>query len=266
VSFMGGILPLAGKQILITRGQNQAADFAAKIKSLGGIPHIVPLIAFQHVHDSREEEFLRKLETFDWVIFTSKNGVDFFFQILSERDVNPQKRIAAKFAVVGAKTEQALKKHGFQADFIPDQYTADEFVRCIQNGRFRAERALIPKGNLSKESIARALRSSGASAEEWVVYATIFPKESEEKLVSLLNQDILDVACFTSPSTVRHFMKVVDKHQLKQHLSRLIFASIGPVTCKELKKYCLPVHISPKEYTIDALIEEICVFYQKEEI
>ncbi|MBE3569130.1 MAG: uroporphyrinogen-III synthase, partial [Bacillales bacterium] len=221
--------------------------------------------AFQHARDPREEEFLRRLETFDWVIFTSKNGVDFFFQTLAERAVNPQKKILAKFAVVGAKTEQALKKHGFQADFIPDQYTADEFVRCIQNGRFRAERALLPKGNLAKESIARALRAKGASAEEWVVYDTIFPKESEEKLVSLLNHDILDVACFTSPSTVRHFMKVVDKHQLKQHLSRLFFASIGPVTSKELKDYSLPVHICPKEYTMDALILEICAFYKKEE-
>lgn len=262
---MGGSLPLARKQILITRGQKQAAGFAAEIEQLGGTPHVVPLIAFQPVHDQREEEFLRRLEMFDWVIFTSKNGVDFFFQILSERDVNPQKSLLAKFAVVGAKTEQALNKHGFHADFVPDRYTADEFVRCIQNGRFRAERALIPKGNLSKESIARALRSTGASAEEWIVYETIFPKESEEKLVSLLNHDILDVACFTSPSTVRHFMRVVEEHQLKRHLTRILFASIGPVTSKELRQYRLPVHICPGEYTMDALLAEICAFYQKEE-
>jgi uroporphyrinogen-III synthase len=262
---MGATLSLDGKQILITRGQKQAAGFAAEIEKLGGIPHTVPLIAFEPVYDRREEKFLRELETFDWVIFTSKNGVDFFFQMLEERSIDPQKRIFAKFAVVGRKTEQALKKHGFRADFIPDQYTADEFVQCIQNRRFRAERALIPKGNLSKDSIAKALRLNGASAEEWVVYQTVFPKESEEKLVSLLKQDILDVATFTSPSTVRHFMKAVKQHQLKQHLSRLYFASIGPVTGRELKKFRLPVHICPREYTIDAMLEQICKFYQKEE-
>lgn len=88
---MGGSLPLAGKQILITRGQKQAAGFAAEIEQLGGIPHVVPLIAFQPVHDQREEEFLRMLEMFDWVIFTSKNGVDFFFKFCRKEPLTRKK-------------------------------------------------------------------------------------------------------------------------------------------------------------------------------
>ncbi|WP_203361592.1 uroporphyrinogen-III synthase [Bacillus sp. REN10] len=254
-------LPLGNKRILVTRPRGQAAPFIDKIKAAGGIAYAVPLIAFRAVQAPNEAIVVSKLYTYDWIVLTSKNGVDFFFQQLEKMGVD-RKRISARFVAIGTKTAAVLQEYGFQADYIPEKFSADQLAKEIELGLFQAQNVLIPKGNLARTTIAEALRKQGAQVEEWIVYETFFPKEEKSRLLQLLQSERLDVITFTSPSAVRHFMNAIEEANLS--LSAVI-ACIGPVTEAVVKKFGLSVSICPEEYTIEALIEEMAQYFRKEE-
>lgn len=252
--------PLKGKHILITRPRGQAASFIDKIEAAGGIAHAVPLIAFRPAYDKREAAIVDQLNTYEWIILTSKNGVRFFFQRLEHLDIRG--RLTAKFAAIGTKTAEALKEYGFQAQYVPQKFSADHFAKEIEAGCFRAGKALIPKGNLARKKIAATLRQQGAIVDEWIVYETIFPEEEKRRLIRLLQEKPIDVITFTSPSAVQHFAAAVAEAGIRP--SALI-ACIGPVTKKSAKKHGLSVAICPEEYTIDALAAKINHYYREEE-
>ncbi|PAQ16691.1 uroporphyrinogen III synthase [Bacillaceae bacterium SAOS 7] len=258
---MSTLQPLHNKHILVTRPRGQAAPFIDKIKAAGGIAYAVPLIAFQAIQASNESVVVNKLCTYDWIILTSKNGVDFFFQRLEEMGVD-RTRISARFAAIGTKTAAVLQEYGFTADYIPEKFSADQLAKEIELGLFQAQNVLIPKGNLARTTIAEALRKQGVHVDEWIVYETFFPKEEKRRLVQLLQNERLDVITFTSPSAVRHFIDVIEEVDFS--LSAVI-ACIGPVTEAAVKKFGLSVSICPQEYTIEALITEMAQYFRKEE-
>ncbi|WP_338750451.1 uroporphyrinogen-III synthase [Bacillus sp. FJAT-52991] len=253
--------PLGNKHILVTRPKGQAAPFIDKIKAAGGIAYAVPLIAFRPVHATGEAGVVKQLCTYDWIILTSKNGVDFFFQRLKELGVD-RTQIPARFAAIGTKTAAVLQEYGVKADYIPEKFSADQLAKEIELGLFQAQKVLIPKGNLARTTIAEALRKKGVQTDEWIVYETFFPVEEKSRLVDLLQKNQMDVITFTSPSAVRHFMDAVKEADIS--LSAVI-ACIGPVTEAAVKKFALPVSICPEEYTIEALITEMAQYFRKEE-
>ncbi|HZG70957.1 MAG TPA: uroporphyrinogen-III synthase [Chondromyces sp.] len=234
-----------------------------KIKELGGIPHSVPLIGFRNFMDSKEDVYLSQIFTYDWLIFTSKNGVDFFFQKLKENRVDYH-ALNARIAVIGTKTNAALEKYGFRAQFIPDGFSAEHFAEHAVKNSFQANRVLIAKGNLARDLIARMLRGIGIEVDEWIVYETYLPKGESLRLVNVLKKETIDVVALTSPSTVRHFIQSVGRHEFSQLKPKPVIACIGPVTKKEAERFGLDVAICPEEYTTDALIEEICRYYKEE--
>ncbi|KMY54928.1 hypothetical protein AC623_14100 [Bacillus sp. FJAT-27231] len=255
--------PLLGKHVLVTRPRGQADSFIDKIKAAGGIVHFVPLIAFRSFLDKREKERLQQLSTYDWIILTSKNGVDFFFQRLEEKGIE-WKSLQARFAAIGTKTAAVLKSYGFQAEYIPEKFSADQFAEEINSDRFEANKVLIPKGTLARTTIADALREKGAAADEWVVYETYFPEEEKQHLIDLLKTEKTDVLTFTSPSAIRHFMESIQEagiHELKQS----VIACIGPVTKKEADRFGLHTMVCPDTYTSESLAEEIIRYFRKEE-
>ncbi|MEK4028636.1 uroporphyrinogen-III synthase [Pseudobacillus sp. FSL P4-0506] len=255
--------PLAGKHVLVTRPRGQAASFIDKIETAGGIVHFVPLIAFQSFSDDREEEWLQQLSTYDWIILTSKNGVDFFFQQLKNRNID-RTVIRGRFAAIGTKTAAVLQNYGFHAEYIPEKFSADQFVEEITGGRFEAKKVLIPKGNLARTAIADALREKGMTADEWIVYETYFPEEANQQLIDLLVTNKADILTFTSPSAVRHFMKAI-KEVGMHTLEHSVVACIGPVTKKEADRFGLHTQICPEVYTSESLAEAIARYFRKEE-
>lgn len=255
--------PLSGKHVLVTRPRGQAASFIDKIETEGGIVHFVPLIAFRPFSDGREEEWLEQLSTYDWIILTSKNGVDFFFQQLKTRNID-RAAIQGRFAAIGTKTAAVLKSYGFHADYIPEKFSADQFAEEINRGCFEAKKVLIPKGNLARTTIADALREKGLIADEWIIYETYFPEEEKQHLINLLAMNKTDVVTFTSPSAVRHFMKATEKVGMHT-LEHSIVACIGPVTKKEADRFGLNTQICPDVYTSESLAEAITRYFRKEE-
>jgi uroporphyrinogen-III synthase len=250
-------LPLLEKKVLVPRGEKQAKTFSQLVSMYGGIPVEIPLIAFRPTEDHQQlQDAFNKLDTYDWIIFTSNVTVETFFSFIKKEDM----RKFPKVAVIGKKTAEVLKEMGVQPDFVPSAYVAESFVDEFTPYIQRGTSVLLPKGNLAREYIALKLAEHGAIVDEAVIYETYLPDESRSKLVHMLEAKQLDILLFTSPSTVDHFMNIVREHGLEQNINDCIIGCIGPVTEKKLVEYGLPVHASPREYTVKAMINSTIAY------
>jgi uroporphyrinogen-III synthase len=261
--------PLKGYRVLVTRGKKQAAKFMNLIAANGGVPHAIPLIDFIPVANAGHvEKQLNSLEEYDWLIFTSQNGVEFFFALLQQVK-KPVKM--PKIAVIGNKTKEALAAKGYAPDFIPDQFVAEAFAAQFLGHLAEDDKVLIVKGNLARSVIADEINQFGAYCEEFIAYDTIFPETSERVLIELLQNGSVDIITFTSSSTVQHFMEAVRRLGMQKEAGKKIVVCIGPITRKTAEDYGLEVAVCPdEEYTTHAMIESLIHYLQdkneKEEI
>lgn len=253
-------LGLKDKKVLVPRGAGQAKSFSQLVEKYGGISIEIPLIAFRPVELTEQlQRTMNVIDTYDWIIFTSNVTVDTFFSFYK----NKEHKSFPKIAVIGKKTEEVLLEKGYEAVFVPSAYVTevfvDEFLPTIQSG----SKVLIPKGNLAREYISTSLSNHGVLVDEIVIYETYMPDDSTDKLAQMLAADQLDILMFTSPSTVNHFMSVVEEYKLERHIERCVISCIGPVTEKTLHNFGLPVHVSPEEYTVKEMIESTIQFLEK---
>ncbi|KON91193.1 uroporphyrinogen-III synthase [Rossellomorea marisflavi] len=259
---MSGGKPLDGVKVLITRGQSGASETASRIQAEGGIPVVVPLLKFEARIDPSEKEWGGSLHTYDWILFTSKNGVHFFLEAMDRMGVSLS-TLGVRCAAVGEKTANYCEKRGIPIDFIPTEYTGDafasEFIQAI-NGNAKV---LVPKGNLARNVISEELNRSGMTCHEWIVYETVLPEESGDILKHVLERKEADIITFTSSSTVHHFMKVVKSHSLGHFIEGVPMACIGPITKETAEQYGLHVKISPKVYTVNEMVEAIKTYIQQ---
>ncbi|HEY4554568.1 MAG TPA: uroporphyrinogen-III synthase [Bacillaceae bacterium] len=254
--------PLKGKHILITRGGEQGVQFCSWVANAGGVPHMVQLIDFRPHEDPNAQMYMKSIKEYEWIIFTSKNGVNYFFQHMREH-MNEFARVLPdiRFAAVGEKTRAELEKRNVQSHFMPNIYTAEDFAREFFEKGLTGERVLIPKGNLAGKTIAESFRSRNLRADEWIVYDTFYPSEDEGMLITLLQEDRLDMAVFASPSAFQHYQSVVDRNGLLGHSQKLYYASIGTVTKKKMEKAGYQVDVCPDTFTMDEMFAEIRRFY-----
>lgn len=256
------MLPLQDYRILITRGKEQAKRFKASIEQYGGIPIIVPLLDFQLPTNMLEiEKAFRHISNYDWLIITSQNGVQFFFELVERYGIAAS---LPKIAVIGKKTEKTLMGYGFKADFIPHEFVAENFVEEFMPLLDEKSRVLLAKGNLARTIIAEGINRAGASCDEVIIYETILPQESVQKLVHVLKSQEVNVIMFTSSSTIHHFMQIVEQYQLHPFLESLIIACIGPITKETALRYHLQVDICPNEYTTEAMLQELISYVQQD--
>lgn len=251
-------IPLAGKKVLVPRGEMQAKSFSRLVEKYGGIPVEIPLIAFRPVTDNGLlENCLEALDTYEWLVFTSNTAVDTFFSLIKGDMVLP------KIAVIGKKTKEVLQERGLHVEFVPSAFVAEVFVEEFAAYINPGMRVLIPKGNLARDYIAEILTEAGARVDEVVIYENYLPEESRCKLVAMLQEKQLDILLFTSSSTVDHFMSVVSEYRLDKLLDGCTIGCIGPVTEKKLREHGLPVHASPKEYTVAEMIKSTIDYLEK---
>lgn len=251
-------LPLKDYRILITRGKEQANLFKASIEQYGGIPIIVPLLDFQLPTNMAEVRAgIRQLSNYDWLILTSQNGVRFFFELVERYGIADS---LPKIAVIGTKTEKTLLEYGYKADFIPHQFVAESFVEEFMPLVDAGSHVLFAKGNLARTIIADEMNKAGVNCDEIIIYETVLPQESVQKLVYVIQAREVDVIMFTSPSTIHHFMQIVEQYELHPLLESLIIACIGPITKETALQYQLKVDICPSEYTTEAMLQELITY------
>lgn len=249
-------MTLQGKKILVTRAKAQASALSLKIEKYGGIPIVIPLITCEAIDDKTAiESVIKSIHTYQWIVFTSKNGIDYFMAELQRmKAILPP---TCNIAVVGKKTKEVLETYGYSSNVIPDEFVAESLAEKLKATVKSNDRILIPKGNLARNVIADTLRSNSIHVTELDVYNTIIEKSSNNKLYLAIKNNELDVVTFTSSSTVNNFVRLLEGTDWRNYLKNIMFASIGPITSQTMKENNIPIHIEAKEYTIQGMLNAI---------
>lgn len=256
--------PLAGKTVLVTRAKEQAQALSALIRREGGTAIEVPLLAFRpSIQSKRVDQSIQDIATYQWLIFTSANGVHFFmerYKMLHQSQVMPPVSIA----VVGKKTEAALCRYQLKADLLPADYVAEELIAALEGKINIGDHILLARGNLGRSVLHDELARMGAHVNDVTVYETVCPKSAKSDLQRVLQaQTRIDYVTFTSSSTVCHYVDLLKQLRLEAQMQPKI-ACIGPIAAKTARDCGLNVDIIPPTYTIEGLVEQL-IHDKKEE-
>lgn len=204
---------------------------SAAVRKESGIPMEIPLLRMDGVSQEKLQSVAKQLHVYDWIIFTSKNGVRFFLEAIHQK-LPP----AVKIAAVGIKTAQELEARGYQVHFVPTAFVAETFAMEFVQTLNGTERILFPKGNLARDVISVKLREAHILVEELVVYETKLNDEKKEDLIAALQSNQIDVITFTSPSTVDSFVKLLEGTNWREWIKKCTIACIGYNNRKRGKK------------------------------
>ncbi|MFH1078696.1 MAG: uroporphyrinogen-III C-methyltransferase [Pseudomonadota bacterium] len=245
--------PLFGKGVVITRPDAQAADMQELLRQQGARTIAFPTIRIVEPESWQAlDEALKHLESYHWIIFTSANGVRFFFRRLQEtgRDLRDLKGI--RICTIGPATASTLEIMGIRVDLVPDSYVSEGVIKAFEKHNLNSRKILLPRAETARDVIPEGLAGLGAAVDVVTVYRTVASGQKKEKLESLIAAGKVDVITFTSPSTVTHFMDIMEKDFKLPPQVRT--ACIGPVTAAAMKKAGLPVDIMREEFTIPGLV------------
>jgi uroporphyrinogen III methyltransferase/synthase len=256
------VKPLFGKRIVTTRPREQAMELVELLENLGASVTEAPTIRIVPPDDFGPlDEAAAQAGTYDWIVFTSINGVDYFMQrlLLGSGDVRSLKN--ARLCAIGPGTAERLTRFGIKVDLMPPEYRLEAVVDVLrQSGELAGKRFLLPRADIARELLAEELRKSGAEVTEVTAYRTI-PVESEREgepdVYRLLLDKQVDLVTFTSASTVRNFVRLFGRDQVADLLGSVTVASIGPVTAEAAEQCGIRTTIMPAHHTIPGLVEAI---------
>ncbi len=259
-----GKRPLKGKSIVITRAEEQAGSFSKKLRSLGARVIEFPTIKFAPPEEWNEvDRAISNLSHYDWLIFTSVNGVRFFFARLEEKSLDFSLLQGISIAAIGPATAKEIEKKGLEVSFIPENYVAESIVEGFKKYELSGKKALLPRAEKARELIPQKLREEGMEVDVVVVYRTLPERKNASEIATMIKNNEVDLITFTSSSTVRNFVEVLkEKLDLGTPFSQVKIACIGPVTAKTARELGLKVDILAEEFTIDGLIKSILNFYE----
>jgi len=250
--------PLFGQRVLVTRTRQQASALSSRLRALGAEPVELPTIEIGPPLDwAPLDQAIAALPSpgFDWIVFTSVNGVDAFFERLTWAGRDARALAGARLAAIGPATAASLALHGLRADRVPTEYIAEAVAASL--GDVAGSRVLLPRADIARAALAGVLRDGGATVVEVDAYRTLQPQVDAGQLAPLLAS--ITLATFTSSSTVRNLAamaRAADLH-LPDVLAAATIACIGPITAATARDEGLPVHVVAQDYTIDGLIDAI---------
>ncbi len=260
--------PLHDRTIVITRALAQAAPFVATLESYGARVISCPTIEIVEPESyAALDDAVENLYGYDWLIFTSANGVDFFLRRLQTlgRDVSDLDEL--RVCAIGVATADRLRDASIHVDVVPEEFKAEGVFSALENfvgGReaLHGQNFLIPRAAQARDYLPRALEAEGARADVVPVYRTVAPQDTEKRRVeALLAGGGVDCITFTSSSTVRNFAELFDTTDLSSLLAGIQVACIGDITASTAAEYGLQTDIQPDEFTTDALARAIAEFY-----
>jgi uroporphyrinogen III methyltransferase / synthase len=241
-------------RVVITRAREQAADLAAKLEALGAEVIEFPTIEIRPAADYGPlDEALARIASYDWLIFTSANGVRFFLERLALAGLNID-AAQARICAIGPATRLAAENAGFRVDLMPNEYVAESLVQAFEGIDLRGRRFLLPRAAIARDVVPTHLRRQGARVEVVEAYRTAIPEGAHQLARDLFAASRRpDWITFTSSSTVTNFVEAAGAEALEG----VRVASIGPVTTATAKKLGIAVTVEAKTYTIQGLVEAI---------
>lgn len=241
---------LAGLRVVVTRAEGQADVFVERLQALGADVIPFPTIAIAPPADTAPlDRAIAQLASYDWVIFTSVNGVDHFWRRAGAIDANLSVIANCSVAAIGPATAGALRERGVSPDLVPEEFVAEAVLDALPG--VRGLRILLPRADIARRVLHEQLVARGAHVDEVVAYRTVPFRPLPEAFTHL--RAGADVLTFTSPSTVRNFVRLLGRGLDDLLIDGTLVACIGPVTAQAAAELALPVHVVADEYTIEGL-------------
>jgi uroporphyrinogen III methyltransferase/synthase len=257
-------LPLFGKRILVTRSREQASDLSERLRELGGIPLEFPTIEVIPPEKWDDVDHCSsRIMTYDWIIFTSVNGVKFFLDRFFALGLDVRDLKGPRICAIGPRTAEALQALKLKVDFIPSEYRAECIFEGLKRESLNGKKILIPRARVARDVLPEELRKAGALVDIVETYRTVRPEGQVENIHDLLTKKAVAALTFTSSSTVSHFVEMMGTKDAKELTSGAAVASIGPITAERARSLGIETTIMPREYTIPALVEALVEYFRE---
>ena len=244
--------PLSGKRIVVTRPREQAAVLCQKLAAAGATPIRFPTIRIAPMADTGPlDAAIARLDGYDWVIFTSVNGVAYFWERLAAA-AHGAVPAGTRVAASGPATARALNEKGCRPDFVPEEFVAERIAEGL--GNVSGKWLLLPRAQSARKALADLLVAAGATVDEIPTYRTLAESPNAKAIAAL--EAGVDVLTFTSSSTARYFAAILGERAAPIARGALI-ACIGPITAQTVRDLGFEVGLVAREYTTDGLIEAL---------
>lgn len=238
-------LPLSGMNICVTRSKDQSESLSAKLRKLGAEITEINSIVIEAKNDSLDS-CVNKLEKYDYIVFTSVNGVKSFFSYLNDNAIDIRK-IKGIFTSIGPATTLAIRAKGIIPEIEADEFIGESLFEALEKVVKKGDSILMPRAEISRPFLREKLEKTGCKVDDIPVYKTnIGFNRFPEKF------DDVDLVLYTSPSTVRNMISIVGIDKLKNKTS----LAIGPITKKELDLNNMASHVCDV-YTSDNLVDRL---------
>lgn len=269
--------PLFGKSVVVTRSRAQASDLVAAVGAAGAVPVEFPTIKVVPPGDGYKalDAAIARLRgtaggggeiaaasgsaeaaAYDWIVFTSVNGVEAFFARLNSKgDVRDLKGV--RLGAIGPATAAALEHRGLKPDFVPAEYRAEAVLEGLLKLGAGGSRVLIPRALEAREVLPEKLAEAGAKVEVVPAYETVLDDAGAAEMSDMLLSGEIDIITFTSSSTVKNFIKLLDGFDFQELPATVTIACIGPVTAETARELGLHVDLVAEEYTIPGLVRAL---------
>jgi len=254
--------PLLGRRILVTRARAQASDLVKRLTELGAECLEFPTIEVVPPESwTPLDRALDRLAEYHWLVFTSVNGVAYFFKRLFERGLDSRALGHLKTACIGPATAANLRQFGVNTDVLPESYRAESVVSAFANIAIEGCRVLLPRAAAARPVLPVELERMGAAVDEIAVYRTLAVTGDQNELIAELEAHAADLITFTSSSTVQNFKKLLPDHRFVELIANLKTASIGPITSDTARELGFRIDIEADAYTIDGLVDAIVEYF-----
>jgi uroporphyrinogen III methyltransferase/synthase len=247
-------LPLFGQRIVITRAKAQADALASKLAALGAEPVELPTIEIAPAADYAPlDRAIERLSEYDWLIFTSVNGVKYFLDRL-DRSTSDLRAIRAKICAIGPATHAAIQTLHLKVDLMGKEYVAEGLLEAFRGHELAGKRVLLPRAAVARDLVPAELARRGAVVDVVEAYRTVMPESATERAREIFGAPHHpDWIAFTSASTVQNFVAAAGAELLRE----VRVASIGPITTAAARELGIAVAAEARQYTIDGLLDAI---------
>ncbi|MFC1943226.1 uroporphyrinogen-III C-methyltransferase [Chloroflexota bacterium] len=255
--------PLFSKRVLVTRARHQASALSRLLSEQGAQPIELPAIDIKATANTEElDQTISNLERYQWIVFTSVNGVEAFFQRLNSLNLDSRALKNLKIGVIGPATAQALKNKGITPDYLPEVYTTEGLIDGLSRCDIAGQRFLLPRADIADKELTRGITQLGAEVHEVTTYRTVPAADAISRAQEMLLSGKIDIITFTSSSTVSNLVAAFKGGQLAVNSAKV--ACIGPKTADAAAGAGLEVDIVAGEHTIPGLVAAIEEYFRKE--
>ena len=242
-------LPLFGQRIVVTRDRRQAMELAEPIEALGGEALLLPVIEIREAADPAPlDHAISQLNSYDWLIFTSVNGVRYFLDRL-DRSAVDLRSLKAKICAIGPATKAAVEALHLKVDKMPEEYVAESLVQAFASEDLNWSRILLPRAAVARDLVPMELKRRGATVDVVEAYRTVAPEDAAARAKEILARRPHWIT-FTSSSTVNNLVEVAGAEALRG----IKLASIGPITSHTIREHGLEVNLEANPHTVPGLI------------